>query len=135
MHPNQDLTTLAGGLELRVTLEDASHATVTLRQFPVREFRALASAIDDEFRLVEIACGQEPGWAGTLSPESYEMLALQMREVNQSFFAWFGRQLADKASMVPPELLEKLVRQGAPSANGLPMSPLARGSASPRPRA
>jgi len=114
--------------EVEVTLDGGATETVRLRQVKVREFRqAQAVAVGDEARLIEICTDKAPGWAETLTPESFNALAIEARRINQAFFAWCERVLADQIRLMPPELLEKAVAQNMSPSK--PTSPTVR----PRP--
>jgi len=114
--------------EIEVALEGGGTETVKLRQVKVREFRQAQSvAVGDEARLIEICADKPAGWAETLTPESFHALALEARRINQAFFAWCERVLADQIRLMPPELLEKAVAQNMSASK--PTSPTAR----PRP--
>lgn len=114
-------------MELTVTLEAGVTEPVKLRQIRVKEFRAAQSAmLGDEAKLVEICCDKPAGWAETLTPDSFNVLAIDARRINAAFFAWCERTLADQLRLMPEGLLEKAMNQSLAASK--PTSP------TPRPR-
>lgn len=123
--------TLLGGASHDITLADGTTATVKVRQIRLKEYEAAARIADQEFRLVELVCDQPAGWVETVSPESYELLATEMRRLNPSFFAWQGRKRADLYRNLPPAVLDRAVAEATRAAVGSAL-PISSGTSRPR---
>jgi hypothetical protein len=67
---------------------------VTVRALKLAQYAEAGAALErgDEFRLVELACDRQAGWALTLTPAAYEQAAAAVYQVNTAFFAWYGRR-------------------------------------------
>ena len=117
-------------VEMEVALESGATETVKLRQIKVREFRSAQSvAIGDEAKLIEICADKPAGWADTLTPDGFNVVAIEARRINAAFFAWSERVLADQMRQMPPTLLEKVLNQATAG-----LSPSNPGSPKLRPR-
>lgn len=67
---------------------------VQIRHLPVRKFVDYAKILDDEPARIELATGNEPGWADNLTPASHvELLAACDAANSTNFFAWLERRV------------------------------------------
>lgn len=115
--------------KITVMLEDGKTEEVTVSQFKIREYDRAFDLADDEFGLVELACGKEKGWSQTIHPESFEALYAAVEEVNaKGFFGWCARKrervkqtIMQMASI--PEV-GKVIMDAATSAAGSSKQPL-----------
>lgn len=115
MEPNVNavptaIETLLGGNEIEVQYVDGRTERVRVRQLPVADYRQAQACFDDELSLVALVCGQVRHWAGQLTPESYEAVAVETRRVNALFFAWLGRQVRAQLDVLPQDLRDTLAR-------------------------
>ena len=131
MHSSTKTETLLGGASHEITLADGTTITVKVRQIRLKEYEAAGSIADQEFRLVELVCDQPAGWVETVSPDSFELLATEMRRLNPSFFAWLVRKQADLYRKTPPWLLERAVAEATRAAAGS-LSATSSGTLRPR---
>jgi hypothetical protein len=126
---NDDLITIAGGVELEATQLDGSKETVKVRQIPVSKINAFLSAMGNEAELIELYCDKPKGWTDTLTLESASAIADKGQEINLPFFsAWFRRQAKWREGQQQgtiAELEKKIAEMGgrSPSGNLPPQSP------------
>jgi len=93
--PEQELITIAGGVEMEVTLLDGTKETVKVRQIPVSKVQSFVFAVGlgNESDCVELYCDKPKGWADTLAAASVDAVADKGQELNLPFFgAWSRRQ-------------------------------------------
>jgi hypothetical protein len=98
--------TLLGGTTMTACFEDGHKETVTVRQVPLRQYRALMESQTDEFRWLEIVCDKPEGWAETMRPADYNLLFTEAERINSDFFVWCQRQI-DRVQRLAPGLMEK----------------------------
>ena len=104
----QELITIAGGIELEVSYRNngsASEAreTVKVRQIPISKIQSFVFALSNEAEAIELYCDKPKGWADTLSNESASAIADKGQELNLPFFAaWFRRQMKWRESQQLP---------------------------------
>lgn len=90
-----DIGTILGGEEIRVTTVDGKTETVKVRQLPLSAYPAYLACQDDECVQVALLCDREPGWADTLTIESVEAILAKGDEINADFFGrWLRRRAA-----------------------------------------
>jgi hypothetical protein len=90
---NDELVTIAGGVELEITHLDGSQETVKVRQIPISKINSFIMSLGDEAVTIEFYCDKEKGWADTLTTQSASEVADKGQELNLPFFvAWFRRQ-------------------------------------------
>lgn len=79
---------------IEVKFENGSSERVVVPRLKLGRYQACynAHAVNDEFRLLEIACDKPAGWAILLTPDSYDALILALYQRNQSFFGYAGRR-------------------------------------------
>lgn len=129
----EDMTTLAGGVEITVThltaaaLDPALLAPkendkpegrlakfqpllgtterVKVRQVPLPLIPPYANAIifHDEATAIEIYCGKDPGWAETLSLESVNAVADKGLEINLDFLGAWLKRQAKTKEIQTPQ--------------------------------
>lgn len=88
-------------IEFTVQLQLGGTETVTVNQITVAQFPAAYAAyeLEDEMRLVEIACSRPPRWCDTVAVDSYAELVGALYDVNGTgFFAYAGRRSAMRAA-------------------------------------
>ena len=84
------------GKTVSVVLEDGVTAIFTVRQFRLREYKALLPKTGDEIELVAAACGKTRAEIEAVQPASYEALYAALKEVNaDGFFTFAARRMAD----------------------------------------
>lgn len=107
-NPNPSAT-LAGGVDLAVTLKSGATETVKVIEIAVEDYPALFAAINDEQRQVEIFCAKPAGWAKTLTPKSHNAVMERGEELNKEpFFGWCARRI-DKGMRLAPAAARDLV--------------------------
>jgi hypothetical protein len=92
---NDELITIAGGVELEVTHLDGTNETVKVRQIPISKVQQLlfALGVANEADCLELYCDKPKGWADTLIGASVNAVADKGQEINLPFFgAWSRRQ-------------------------------------------
>jgi len=101
------MKTILGGHEIEVTFADGSKETVKVRQLPVKLMSKYAIAIGDDSAAIELYCDKPPGWADTLSGDSYNAVADMGLDLNSDFFrAWFQRRMKIAESLKPGSVAE-----------------------------
>lgn len=122
-----DQHTLFGGADVAVTFEDGRAATLKVRQFKVREYRALFPLLEDEIGLCARATDQPRAAVESLAPASFEAVYATMREVNGGgFFCFARRQLergAENLRNLPPDMVEKIMARASASSAPSPLLP------------
>jgi hypothetical protein len=130
---NDELITIAGGVDLEVAKQDGSKETVKVRQIPISKFQAFAFAIGwgNTADAIELYADKQKGWADTLAIPSAIELMNKGREINLPFFtAWSVDQAKWKASLAIETLAaaEKNSAKPSPSASSQPPSPISTSS-------
>lgn len=80
---------------IKVTFESGATEDIKVSPLKVAQFQTAFAAYEqeDELRLVELSTGTPPGWAKTLTLESYSEVVVAMYELNgPGFFAHAGRR-------------------------------------------
>lgn len=80
---------------IKATFEGGASEDIKVSPLKVAQFPSAFSAYEqeDELRLVELSTGMHPGWAKTLTVESYGEIVAAVYEVNGSgFFGYAGRR-------------------------------------------
>ncbi|HTI71462.1 MAG TPA: hypothetical protein VMF06_15930 [Candidatus Limnocylindria bacterium] len=108
---------LFGGAGGEVEHEDGTREKVKVRPFKVKEYKAARRHVDDEMRLVDMACDRPAGWSETLTPETYEVVAQVMGRMNVRFFGWVRRELARQMDSLPSGALDQVITS-SPSQTG-----------------
>lgn len=110
----QELITIAGGVEIEITLRDGTKETVKVRQIPVSKIQDFVAALGDEAKAVDLYCGKDKGWSDTLELKSVNDIAEKGQQINLPFFeAWWTRQAKWRKSLntgAVAELEAKLVK-------------------------
>jgi len=102
--------TLRGGREMTVTLETGHTEQIVVSQIKVRDYDKAFNVIDDNTKLIALACERPEKWVLNLSPESYGDLEEALYEVNSSgFFRSAVRQMQQRAAMFPPDLRQAML--------------------------
>jgi len=112
--PENELITIAGGVEIEVVRQDGSKETVKVRQIPISQMQKFALAIGNEAELIALYCDKTKEWADSLTVESANAVADKGQEINLPFFAaWFRRQAKWRESQTPGAIaaLEKKVTE------------------------
>jgi hypothetical protein len=125
---DNELITIAGGVELEVTHLDGSKETIKVRQIPVSQIQQFAFAISwgNESAAIELYCDKPKAWTDTLSFESASAIADKGQEINLPFFeAWSRRQAKWKGTIVQSAIEDaaKKLAKASPSASSAPPSP------------
>ena len=106
------ITLLLGKTTVPVQRETGETGELTVNQFRLRDYPEAFRLLDDEIGLAGKACGQSRQQMETLTPESFEHVLAQVREVNaQGFFTFASRQLEKSAGTLrnlPPALVERI---------------------------
>ncbi len=88
-----DLITIAGGVDLEVTHLDGSKETVKIRQIPATKLEQFVQRLSDEATSISIYCDKPREWADSLEAASASAICDKGMEINGPFFkAWFRRQ-------------------------------------------
>lgn len=130
---NNELVTIAGGLEMEVTKQDGTKETVKVRHVPISKIQQLATAIGwgNESHCIELYCDKPTGWADTLSFDSASAIAERGQEINRPFFdAWAARQAKWKQSFIQgaiEDAAKKISKMVSPSGSSAPQSPTTTG--------
>lgn len=80
---------------IKATFEGGASEQVKVSPLKVAQFPSAFEAFEkeDELRLVELSTGMHPGWAKTLTVDSYTEIVTAVYEVNGSgFFGYAGRR-------------------------------------------
>ncbi len=127
--------TLNGGQMLTVNFEpptpDAPNPEpqqIKVRQIPVRDYETGFQFIDDEVALVGFLCGRDKAWALTLTPESFELVLVNGRRVNEKGFFHFCQRRTERAekqnaamigmmATLPPDVLKLAMETGLAKQN------------------
>jgi len=117
-----------GGNQMRVQFEGGNFEIVTVRQVPLKQYRELMQAQDNEFHFIEIVCNKPEGWAENMKPADYNLLVDEANRINADFFAWCSRQIA-RVERLAPGFMERAARTATapetkPSPTSRPRSPL-----------
>jgi hypothetical protein len=126
-----ELKTIAGGVELEVEYLDGRTERVKVRQIRPIERQRYLDCFNDDSASIELFCGKEKGWADTLTPESFDLVADKGQELNLPLFRnWYRRLKARSEAMNPGLLakaeetaLERSLNQVLPSGNSASPSP------------
>ena len=88
-----DLITIAGGVELEVTHLDGSKEAVKIRQIPVTKLEQFVQRLSDEATSISIYCDKPREWADSLELASANAICEKGMDINGPFLqAWFRRQ-------------------------------------------
>jgi len=90
-----ELTTVAGGVEMEVTLRDGTKEQVKVIQIPLSKLQQFSMAVGfgNMADAIELYCEKEKGWADTLTYESAKVVMDKGCELNLPFFsAWLKDQ-------------------------------------------
>src|SRR5215471_543427 len=90
-----ELTTVAGGVEMEVTLRDGTKEQVKVIQIPLSKLQQFSMAIGfgNTADAIELYCEKEKGWADKLTYESAKIVMDKGCELNLPFFGvWFKDQ-------------------------------------------
>jgi hypothetical protein len=126
---NDELITIAGGVDLEVTKQDGSKETVKVRQIPISKIQQFVVSLGDEAATVAFYCDKPKEWADTLSLESANAALDKGQELNLPFLsAWFRRQAKWRESQAIGAIadLEKKIQEmiaASRSANSQQQSP------------
>lgn len=80
---------------IKATFEGGASEDIKVSPLKVAQFPSAFEAFEkeDELRLVELSTGMHPGWAKTLTVDSYTEIVAAVYEVNGSgFFGYAGRR-------------------------------------------
>jgi hypothetical protein len=128
--PNDELITIAGGVDLEVTKQDGSKETVKVRQIPISKIDfGTAVGSGDEASAIALYCDKPKEWVDALDLQSLNAVADKGQELNLPFYgAWFRRQVKWRENETPGAIveLEKRVTQmiaGLRSGNSQQSSP------------
>jgi hypothetical protein len=84
-----------------VTLINGQTEEWPIRQVALREYKASLAMLEDEMALVSLCTGKSVSMIeANLTPNSYDALALAVRELNKSFFAYGFRRTQTYFAMV-----------------------------------
>src|SRR5258708_2936531 len=92
---DNELTTIAGGIEMEVTHTDGSKEPVKVRQIAISKLQQymLAIATSDTANEIALYCDKPKDWIDTLDPLSALALADKGQEINVPFAnAWLRHQ-------------------------------------------
>jgi hypothetical protein len=127
----EELITIAGGVELEVAYQNNGHKEmVKVRQIPISKIQNFVFALANEAEAIELYCDKPKGWADTLSVESASAIADKGQELNLPFFAaWFRRQIRWRESQQPGAMTTGTRNAGETQAKS--SSPSVSGSSAP----
>jgi hypothetical protein len=138
---NDELITIAGGIEIEVAHLDGSKESVKVRQIPISKIQQFVVALGNEAACIELYCDKpaptqpnETRWADTLTFESANAILDKGQELNLPFLAaWFRRQARWRESQAQGAIadIEKKVEQmiaASRSGSSQPQSPVTTGS-------
>lgn len=92
---------------MTATLLDGTTCVVQVQRLRVKDFPRYLAAMPDECRQVEVLCGQEPGWAESLTIESHEAILAEGEKLNADFFSrWLERRKAREAKLPKADMGE-----------------------------
>lgn len=80
---------------IKATFEGGASEDIKVSPLKVAQFPSAFQAFEqeDELRLVELSTGMHPGWAKTLTVDSYTEIVAAVYEVNgPGFFGYAGRR-------------------------------------------
>jgi len=108
---------------IKATFEGGASEDIKVSPLKVSQFPTAFSAYEqeDELRLVELSTGMHPGWAKTLTVDSYNEIVSAVYEVNGSgFFGYAGRRsmLRSARSKTPGQMLGELAGQNTSPTSG-----------------
>lgn len=95
------LATLAAADELTVTYASGQTEPIKVRALAVKEFKAALRVVDDEQAFVALVCNRKPEWTELLTPASYTAVAVKARQMNEDFFAYSARAIANVTALTP----------------------------------
>jgi hypothetical protein len=102
-----ELVTIAGGVEMEVTHQDGSKETVKVRQIPISKIQKFVVALGDEAGTIGLYCDKPSEWADTLSLDSASAVLDKGQELNLPFLsAWFRRQAKWRESQATGAIAE-----------------------------
>jgi hypothetical protein len=101
MKPNDTTDALVTEIDVAITFADRTAGGVKVRELPVKLFKPALDSLGDELRFVELVTANPPGWAETLSPRSLTDVAEAAQKVNQGFFAYVARRVAQMQALAP----------------------------------
>src|SRR5215471_20301402 len=90
-----ELTTVAGGVEMEVTLRDGTKEQVKVIQIPLSKLQDFSMAVGfgNMADAIEFYCDKEKGWGDRLSYNSAKIVLEKGCELNLPFFAiWLSDQ-------------------------------------------
>jgi hypothetical protein len=90
-----ELITIAGGVEFEVTLLDGTKETVKVRQIPISKLKNFitTASFGNMAEEIDLYCDKQNGWADSLMPDSAIAVAKKGQEINHPFLkAWFDHQ-------------------------------------------
>jgi len=103
-----NFTTMMGGIDLTVTLQDGSSETVKVLQLPIEKYPELAAKWGDEQAQIDLYCSKPSGWAKTLTVASHDQVMEEAEKVNGDFFTRWLRRRMGKVDALRPGALDKV---------------------------
>lgn len=89
--------------------------TVKVRQVKLSEYRTALRFAGDEMKFTAMVCDKPPGWIETLSPDSYDKLAIEATRINERFFAYCDRQVNAGLKMLPDKVVKQIMSGTGPT--------------------
>ena len=124
---NEELITIAGGVELEITYADGNKETVRVRQIPISRLNNFISTMGDEAEAIALYCDKPREWGDTLTLESASAILDKGQEINLPFLvAWFRRQAKwrkGSASVIAGPGIESEKPIASPLGSSVPQSP------------
>lgn len=103
-----DITTVLGGMEFPVKKRDGTEEIVKIAQLPIRKLQHYMLVIDDEAAQVELFCGQEKGWAETLTLESFDQIMVEGEKLNLDFMTRSAARANARREKIMPGAQDKI---------------------------
>jgi len=125
---HNDLVTVTGGVDMKITRKDGSEETVRVRQIPLSKLQEFSMAVGfgNMADAIDLYCDKPKGWGDTLSYESVKALLDKGCELNLPFFGvWLKDQRKWRAAFgIVLNGAEEQSQKGAlPSENSPRLSP------------
>lgn len=105
---------LEAGKTAKVIKVDGTEEEVKIRQVPLKDYKKGFTICEDEISRVGFICAKDEAWVYSLTPESYEMLAVETEKVNTHFFAFCARQqqeLTARINQMRPEIAQAAIER------------------------
>lgn len=108
MNNDTALTTLLGGKEITVLLENGESEQIKVRQLPIRKLEEFLQKIGDEDAMVELYASKESGWSQRLSRDSWEQVLDLGEAMNLDFFTRRAKARIERQEKIMPGFKDRL---------------------------